>query len=459
MISFATCVRSPAASGAALIFDEVVTGFRVHPGGMQAVLGIKADMATYGKVVGGGMPIGVLAGTARFMDALDGGYWQFGDASVPEVAPTFFAGTFVRHPLVLAAAKAVLEHLKAAGPALQDSLSATTAGLVDRLNAALTRRGVATRVERYASWFYLNPAQEDPLASLLYPLMRLDNVHVYEGFPCFLTTAHSAADIDLIVTAFEHALDQLQAAGILTAGTGSTATTLPPASGAVAAAAPLPDRVPLTEPQQEVYLAAQLGDAASTAFNESISVRLSGDIDGEALAQALNDVIARHDALRGRFGMTGESMEVVTPLTIIVPQIDLTGAADPEQALVRLLQDDANTPFDLAQGPLVRAQLVRLAEIDTRAGFHRAPYHLRRLVDECDSRRSGRSLCRAAAGCSCGVAGGLAIPALCAGSGEPFHARSDRPVLVSDVSKLTRATRVAERPAPSGGAHMAWCVS
>ena len=88
--------------GAALVMDEVVTGFRVGPRGMQGVWGIEPDMATYGKVVGGGMPIGMLAGSAKFMDALDGGMWSFGDDSLPEVMPTFFAGTFVRHPLIVA---------------------------------------------------------------------------------------------------------------------------------------------------------------------------------------------------------------------------------------------------------------------------------------------------------------------------------------------------------------------
>ena len=57
----------------ALIFDEVVTGFRAHLGGCQALFDIRADLATYGKVVAGGMPIGILAGKAQFMDALDGG--------------------------------------------------------------------------------------------------------------------------------------------------------------------------------------------------------------------------------------------------------------------------------------------------------------------------------------------------------------------------------------------------
>ena len=107
------------ASETALIFDEVVTGFRTHPGGVQALFGVRADLVTYGKVVGGGMPIGVLAGHARFMDALDGGAWQYGDESYPETGVTFFAGTFVRHPLALAAAAAVLKRLKQEGPQLQ----------------------------------------------------------------------------------------------------------------------------------------------------------------------------------------------------------------------------------------------------------------------------------------------------------------------------------------------------
>jgi glutamate-1-semialdehyde aminotransferase len=63
----------------------------------------KADLATYGKVIGGGFPVGVVAGKREFMDALDGGAWQYGDDSIPGVGVTYFAGTFVRHPLALAA--------------------------------------------------------------------------------------------------------------------------------------------------------------------------------------------------------------------------------------------------------------------------------------------------------------------------------------------------------------------
>ncbi|HRP00949.1 MAG TPA: aminotransferase class III-fold pyridoxal phosphate-dependent enzyme, partial [Flavobacteriales bacterium] len=93
-------------NGTALIFDEVITGFRTHPNGTQALFGIQADIGTYGKVIGGGMPVGAMIGKSEWMDALDGGHWQYGDDSVPPAGVTYFAGTFVRHPLILAAMKA-----------------------------------------------------------------------------------------------------------------------------------------------------------------------------------------------------------------------------------------------------------------------------------------------------------------------------------------------------------------
>ena len=71
---FLTDLRAVTAqAGCALIFDEVITGFRISPGGAQEHFGIRADLATYGKIIGGGMPIGAIAGIPRFMDGLDGG--------------------------------------------------------------------------------------------------------------------------------------------------------------------------------------------------------------------------------------------------------------------------------------------------------------------------------------------------------------------------------------------------
>lgn len=330
------------ASGAVLVFDEIVTGFRVHPGGVQAVFGIAADLVTYGKVLGGGMPIGVLAGKAEYMDALDGGTWRYGDDSVPEAAATFVAGTFVRHPLALAAAKAVLLHLQAEGPALQERLAGRMGQLVDTLNRDLERRALATRVEGYSSWFHISFAAEGPLASLFWPQMRLLGIHIQEGFPCFLTTAHSDADIAAIENAFRESLDALEAGGILEA-VSSTITS-----------------APLTEPQIEILTAAQMGDEASCTFNESINIALDGVLDPAALAAALNEVIARHDALRGRVGRNDERMHFASRLALALRPHDFGNEADPEAALATLVAADARAPFDLWAGPLVRAALVQL---------------------------------------------------------------------------------------------------
>lgn len=335
--------------GTALVFDEIVTGFRVHPGGMQAVFGIRADMATYGKVVGGGMPIGILAGTPRFMDALDGGMWSFGDDSVPETAPTFFAGTFVRHPLALAACKAVLLHLKSRGADLQDGLATRMGGLVERLNSDLARRGMSTRIEGYSSWFFVNFTPENSLLSLFWPQARLLGLHVQEAYPCFLTTAHSDEDIAAIERIFKAALDALEQGGIL----GTVRADQPAAAAA--------DSAPLTEPQLEILAAAQLGDDASCAFNESISIAFTGALDAAALETALNAVLARHQALRGRVGRSDERMHFAAKLTLTLGARDVSGEPNPEDALKALLAADARTPFDLWNGPLARAALVRLA--------------------------------------------------------------------------------------------------
>ncbi|MGA9827009.1 MAG: aminotransferase class III-fold pyridoxal phosphate-dependent enzyme [Rhodanobacteraceae bacterium] len=202
-------------SDTALIFDEVVTGFRVHPGGAQALFGVRADIATYGKVIGGGLPIGMVAGSAKYLDALDGGGWQFGDDSGPEAGVTFFAGTFVRHPLALAAARAVLQHLKDQGPELQRGLNLRTTAFVGRLHQCIAECGAPVQVNHFSSWFCIIFPHDLPLASIFFAAMREKGVHIWEGRPCFLTLAHSDADLDRVVDAFHATLGEMQAAGFL----------------------------------------------------------------------------------------------------------------------------------------------------------------------------------------------------------------------------------------------------
>lgn len=349
----------------ALVFDEVVTGFRVDPGGMQAVWGIKGDMATYGKVIGGGMPIGVLVGDSRFMDALDGGCWNYGDDTVPMTAPTFFAGTFVRHPLVLAAANAVLQHIKGEGAALYGAVAERTQALVAEINADLARRGIAKTVNGYKSWFFTDFGSDDPLGPLLYAKMRMQGIHIQDGYPCFLTTAHSEADFQAIAAAFRTSLDAFQSVGIL--GTQLQAENIAPAPVAVIAARP--STAPLTEAQKEIWLAAQVGDEASCSFNESFTMALDGPLDRERLGRALDAVVARHDALQIRFGRAGDHFEFIPDFVLDVADIDLAGESDGEALFRQLIDEDARTPFDLANGPLVRASIVRMAPDSHRLVF------------------------------------------------------------------------------------------
>ena len=354
-----------AAAGTALVFDEVVTGFRMHPGGMQAIFDVRADLATYGKVVGGGMPIGILAGTARFMDALDGGMWQYGDDSVPEIPPTFFAGTFVRHPLVMQAVLAVLRHLEAQGPELQVALTERTGRLVSRLNADLQARGLVSRIETYGSLFFFNFTPEERFAGLLYYELRDRGVYVQEGFPCFFTTAHGDAEIDAIVVAFAASLDALQAVGLFVAP-GAIAPMIAVIGGSIDA--------PLTEEQTEVWLAAQSSDEASCAFNESVTVRLTGPLDREALERAFAAIVARHEALRATIDATGQVMRVDVTRTVDIGFVDLSGALSSTAEFDALLATDARTAFDVVAGPIVRATLVKFSE--TESAFVFTAHHI-----------------------------------------------------------------------------------
>ena len=224
--------------GTVYIFDEVITGFRTGPGGAQAHFGVQADLATYGKVVGGGYPIGIIAGKRPFMDALDGGGWQYGDDSMPTVGVTYFAGTFVRHPLALAAAKAVLLHLREQGPRLQQDVTATTTRFAEMLNAFCREVGAPLEIRHFASLWKTFFTAETPFSELLFAMLRDRGVHILDGFPCFFTTAHQPEHVEFVVQAFRSSVIEMQEAGFLAGPRDSgapvaalTAST-PPVSGA-----------------------------------------------------------------------------------------------------------------------------------------------------------------------------------------------------------------------------------
>lgn len=207
--------RITEASNTCLIFDEVITGFRNHPGGAQAQFGIRADLCTYGKIVGGGMPIGVVSGKRAFMDALDGGFWQFGDDSTPTVGVTYFAGTFVRHPLALAAAKGALEILKREGVEGLARVAARADTFARELNLFLNLSQVPLRMDNFGGLMKPKWTADLTGGELLFTHLRFFGVHAYDGFPWFVNLAHTEEDLKFVLNAFKKAVAAMQLMGLL----------------------------------------------------------------------------------------------------------------------------------------------------------------------------------------------------------------------------------------------------
>jgi amino acid adenylation domain-containing protein len=357
-----------AQTGTVLIFDEMITGFRLHPGGAQALFGVRADLATYGKVIGGGLPLAAIGGRAACLDALDGGDWRYGDDSAPDADVTFFAGTFVRHPLALAAAHATLRHLREAGPSLQEELNRRTAAFAGELNDAFAAAEAGLRLAHAGSFFRFEFAPEVNSGALLAYHLLARGVYVRDIHQNnFLSTAHTAADLRAISAAIRASVAELQRAGFLP-GRPVEAPAPAIAAGepraASAPAAPGPRSYPLTEAQREIWLACQFGPEASCAFNEATAVTLRGPLQPDALTEALQDVVARHDALRTLFDANGERQHVQPALRLAVPRTDWShlNEAEREAHLAALTAQNMEEPFDLATGPLVRARLIKMAD-------------------------------------------------------------------------------------------------
>jgi len=200
-------------NGTLLIFDEMITGFRSHPGGAQAWFGVQADLATYGKVIGGGLPIGAIGGRATYMDTFDGGMWNYGDNSVPVAEKTLFAGAFFKHPLTMAMAHAVLQHLKEGGPQLQQRLNERTTRMVETLNSYFERNEVPGRVVHFASLFRFVFPRELKYSELFFYHLGEKGILTWEGGNLYLSTAHTDEDVQRIIKAVIETVEELRDGG------------------------------------------------------------------------------------------------------------------------------------------------------------------------------------------------------------------------------------------------------
>jgi len=352
------------AAGVAFIWDEVITGFRAAPGGAQEYFGISADIATYGKVLGGGMPIGVVAGKARFLDAIDGGMWSYGDNSYPRTEQTFFAGTFSKHPLAMSAALAVLQRLEECGPALQRGLNERTAALAKELNDHFMEHGFPLTITHFSSLFRFAFAGN---LDLLFYRLNSKGIYIWEGRSCFLSTEHTDEDLARFSAAVKQSVQELRDAGMVATMENRRNTPRAPDAGA-----PLP----LTPAQERFAARARLGAPESSACHIAFALELHGAIDIAALQAAFDRVLDRHDALRAAFDAPIRTQWFAACARVMVDVVDLSAGAEPS-ARARLAQwqaQEVERPFDVSRPPLLRATLVRLSG-DTHV-LHLTIHHL-----------------------------------------------------------------------------------
>ncbi len=195
--------------GSLLIFDEIITGFRLAPGGAQEYLGVSPDLSVFGKAMAGGMQVSALAGRAAVMDAISSG----------KVA---HAGTFNSQPVGIAAAEATLRILDERREEVYGTLYARGRQLMAGLREAAARVGVPMLVDGpgpvFQTYFTDAPAVRDyrdfartdrAMMTRLHAALLDRGVNMVPRGLWFLSTAHTEADVAATVDVFEDALRSL----------------------------------------------------------------------------------------------------------------------------------------------------------------------------------------------------------------------------------------------------------
>jgi glutamate-1-semialdehyde 2,1-aminomutase len=194
--AFLTAMRELTAKhGAVLIFDEVMTGFRVHRQSAQGLFGITPDLSTFGKIVGGGMPMGAFGGRRDIME------------QIAPLGPVYQAGTLSGNPIATAAGLATLKLLQEKG--FYEVLTAKTKALCDGLAAAAKKHGVTFAAQNIGGMFGLYFAEQCPATydavlacdkeafnRFFHAMIAAGHYFAPSAFEAgFVSAAHSEADI------------------------------------------------------------------------------------------------------------------------------------------------------------------------------------------------------------------------------------------------------------------------
>jgi glutamate-1-semialdehyde 2,1-aminomutase len=195
--------------GVLLIFDEVMTGFRLAYGGAQELFGIKPDLTTMGKIIGGGLPVGAYGGRRDIMNM------------VAPLGPVYQAGTLSGNPLAMAAGIATLKVLREKKEEIYPQLEARASKLVDGILNAANKVGVkmtANRVGSMFTWFFADGSITDWTTASKADVKRFGRFHramlesgIYlppsQFEAAFLSAAHSESDIERTIAAASSALE------------------------------------------------------------------------------------------------------------------------------------------------------------------------------------------------------------------------------------------------------------
>ena len=349
--------------GVPLIFDEVITGFRVHPSGAQGLFGIRPDLSIYGKCMGGGLPVSMVAGSAALLGCVDG----FGTGVVPgtKVEPTTPVGTtFDMQPLCMASARAMLAHLASTGPELQRDLNARAERLCERLALECVAVAAPIGVARFGSMFRFSWRGNisyvfRPLEMEVFYLNLLERgLYVWEGRTCFLSTAHTEEDMDAIVAIVSATLADMAAAGFF-----DGAETNAPAATSCERRA-IGEGLPVTAGQARVLRLAARAEAGAPDWCVAERFRLDGRFDWSRFLAEAVAAVARHPALRTVFDPDARTQRVlpeVEPDARIVELDDADGDAI-EACMDAVSSEALSEPFDLRDGPLFRIRAVSCGE-------------------------------------------------------------------------------------------------
>lgn len=335
--------------GIALIFDEMVTGFRIRLGGAQEYFGVKADMVLYGKLAAGGMPIGIVAGDSRYLDAVDGGSWSAEDSTKPEVPTTFFAGTFCKHPLTMAVCKAVFTFLKEHGEEEIERVNQLTSEFVEEVNEFFLKEEVPMKVVNCGSLYKYESLVSTDMSmfsleqNLFFKLMAYEGIYTWEKRTCFFSLAHTQEDKEKIMRAVRNCIRKLRKGGFVF----RVVNTLSENQGSK-------KKIKLSNEEKRIFILSSLKGGNET-YQILCRIQLDGTPDLEKVKDGLYAIAKKHEKLRTCYRLEGREIEpvVVDEFQMETYFFDVGDGMDPDE-LLKLM----NKPYDLARAPLWRYAII-----------------------------------------------------------------------------------------------------